>query len=164
MSVSDCNTDTFTSLDGPTTTIGSHQIRSFSASIGSTNASCVFTIRNTGGNFALGIVYVANGSSGVDVHNFNAQGAVTVATNNATSGSVTTSSKDLCVGATLDLTLTAHVYTAGTSTVAWVLRDGSSGVNQDEDFTQAAAGAITATFTYGSLSTDSATGEACFKP
>lgn len=158
--------DTFTVLDGPTT-IGTYGLaESFAATVGAGRSGCTVTLANTGAAAITGTVYAISGTSGVDAHAaFNYQSNPS-GTNGVTSTAITTTHADLVIGWTCDAGTTGDALLAGTN-IAWTLRATNATFPVgEEDFTQSAAGAITAAFTYngGTAAGHLGTTVVAFKP
>jgi hypothetical protein len=166
-----CNTggtsDTFTPLDAITASGTQLQAGSWTATVGATTNPCVVTIVNNQTAHPAGAVYAVTGS-GVDgaAHRVNSQTFPGTGTNAITSLSVTSSHADLCVGTTNEGFGSNDTIVAGSSTVAWSGKDQTlNPLSQlNEDFTQGAGGAITATFTTPSSFSQDVTFIVCFAP
>jgi hypothetical protein len=144
--------------NGATTTQSGHFV------VGLGRSGCTVTYTWTGSGDGVINIDVVRGSSGLDVvAALNFQSLPGTGANAVTSKSVTTTQRDLCIGAMIDYSVAGNTMIAGT-TIAWVIGAiDTTFPNGSEWFAQIGPGAITATFTDSGASTD-VTGVSCFHP
>lgn len=151
--------DTYTQLDVPVTQTG--VAATWITTVGANTGTCTVTLASSAGGPSLA-AYAIKSTSGIDVHAIQGQASPGTGANAVTSGSVTTTSADLCVGATADWNVGGSTLAAGTG---FALQDASATLPlSDEDLSQAVPGAIAATFTYGGAFGQMVTAIGCFKP